>query len=520
MSGNHSYIYDELLKLDVNISYEDIPNPKYLQEKIIQCNRFIAKTERFSIEINRALTTAEKAYKIEKLNLEMLRRNTLTNDVVIQKFPTGKEREAAVDEKLENNYKELLKLENTVNDLKAIQSSIKLKITTLRLANTDIKQLMKLMDQQINRLNIGHPDDPDMKDLTNTYKEIDELEKEIERSNNNSSNVSLANAGMKHNLQTIEDELSISQPNSQELVKPAEHVETDLQVAVEDADHAGELIVLKDESDYDPNKEVDHISDSQLTGVGESCLPETDVSVGDDIPGLAESRSSKRLNARQDTDDFEDGLASFLTEDVTNEIEPEDNIDREDEGEISTEDPTEGAGVAAGEESERVPDIDIEVSDNDSDKIETLDNDDYQAKKITDLDLDITGIDLGETGISKNKTDIPESNLTMDDIGETGLSSIPEDNSEISVSNIDSRELDLPKMDIDLGDIGIDIGISGMSDDTSEVTKNSSVTKNTNEKGFSKEKEIKKEKTQISNEKSEEKSELDFDLEDILNSFD
>ena len=42
-----------------------------------------------------------------------------------------------------------------------------------------------------------------------------------------------------------------------------------------------------------------------------------------------------------------------------------------------------------------------------------------------------------------------------------------------------------------------------MSDDTSEVTKNSSVTKNTNEKGFSKEKEIKKEKTQISNEKSE-----------------
>jgi hypothetical protein len=512
MNSNYSYIYDELLKLDVNISYEDIPNPRYLQEKIIQCNRFIAKTERFSIEINRALSTSEKAYKTEKLNLEMLRRNTLTNDIVIQKFPTGKEREAAVDEKLENNYKELLKLENTVNDLKAIQSSIKLKITTLRLANTDIKQLMKLMDQQINRLNIGHPDDPDMKDLTNTYKEIDDLEKEIEKTVENSGNP-----------QTIEDELSISQLDSQESVKPADHVETDLQVVVEETDHAGEPIVLEDESDYDPNKEVDHKSDSQLTGVGESYFPETDVSVGDDIPGLATSISSKRLDARQDTDDLESGLASFLTDDVTNEIEPEEDINREEEGEISAEESTEGADFAAGEKSERVPDIDVEKSEDNSDNDKVLDNDDYQAGKITDLDLDITNIDLGETGISKNKTDIPESNLSMLDIGETGLSDIPDDKPEITVSSINSRELELPKIDIDLGDVGIDLGmdveVPDVSDDTSKVTENPSVTSSTNKKEFSKEKKEKKEETQISNEKSEE-SELDFDLEDILNSFD
>jgi len=539
MSTNYSYIYDELLKLNIDLSYDDIPDIKTLQKKTMLCHSYIEKVDRYSIIVERALSIAESSYATEKLNLDLLRQNMLINDLIIKKLPTGKEREAAVNEKLENEHKETLRLYNTVNDLKSLHRSIKQKLSVLlRTNNTDIKNLMKQVDQQINRLNIGHPDDYDMKDLTETYKEIDDLEKEMEKSSNPPEG----------------DELSISQPNSQELVKPADYVETDLQVVVEDADHAGEP--LEDVSDYAPIEKTDnHESDSQMTGVGESHFPEEIVSVGDDFPELATSISSKRADARQDTEDFEDGLASFLTEDVTNEIEPEEDVDRDDTGEISTEESTEGAGFAAGEESERVPDIDnkeseLDIPDSD-DVTEKFDDDDYQANKITDLDLDITGIDLGETGISNIETDIPVSNLSMDDIGETGLSEIPEDKSEISESNINSRELDLPKMDVDLGDLGINLGMSestpeavkdiqgesgmsestpeavkdiqgesGISESISEVIKDIPVTKSTNKKELPDIEEKKKENAQISKEKSNEDSNLDFDLEDILNSFD
>lgn len=527
MSTNYSYIYDELLKLDINLSYDNIPSPQYIQEKIIQCNRYMAKVERFSIEISRALTTAERTFKIEKLNLEMLRRNTLTNNSAIQKAPTGKEREAAVDELLEDNHRELVKLENTVNDLKSIQSSIKLKYATLKLTNTDIRQLIKLMDQQINRLNIGHPDDPDIKELTQTYKEIDELEKQIEKERNS------------HICSSKPSTISVSQPDSDvvESVKPIDHAETDLQVAVEDADQSGESIVLGDMLESDPNNTVAQNADSQSTeDVGEISLSRTDVPVGDDTPELAISISSPD-DAHQGTEDLENDLASFLTEDETIYIEPESDVDRDDMGELSSEDLLDGANFAANEESVEVPDTDMvdtkKVSESNDFDEDDVDNDDYPSSKeidldLTGIDLGETGIDLGDTGISDIETDIPENTLIEieDFSGETGIILEPElSEDKTEISDVSSRQFDLPKMDIDLGDMGIDVEMSDTINVTSDIdTDDSPITNSTNENktNSTKEKDIvpNKESEKSTIDKTDNDSDFDLDLEDIINSLD
>jgi hypothetical protein len=179
-NSKYKKIYDELLKYDIKLNYKDIPTPAYIQQQIIKCNNYQHAVERYFIEVTRDLATMERLFSIEKLNIETLKRNVLTSNEKIKKLPTGKEREAAVDELLEDKYKELLKLENDVNELKSLLSAIKQKQLTLKNVNSDIKALIKLMDQMVNRINIGHPDDPDIQKLSKIYQEINEKEKKLE----------------------------------------------------------------------------------------------------------------------------------------------------------------------------------------------------------------------------------------------------------------------------------------------------------------------------------------------------
>lgn len=171
-------IYDDLLKYNIELNYEDIPLPSYIQQKIIQCNNYQHIVEKYFIEVTRDLALAERMYSVEKLNIETLKRSILTTNEEIKKIATGKEREAAVDGLLENKYKELLKLENDVNELKSLLSAIKQKQITLKNVNSDIKALIKLMDNMINRLNVGSPNDPEIKKLNEIYKDIEKLEED------------------------------------------------------------------------------------------------------------------------------------------------------------------------------------------------------------------------------------------------------------------------------------------------------------------------------------------------------
>jgi len=173
-----SVIYDDLLKVNVGLDFENVPTPKYLQDKIFECSRATHMVEKHTIEVTRELSKRDKEYRLEKAKIEIKKRETLTSNESVKNRPTGKEREAAADELLEDDYDRLLTLENDVNEYKNLLTAVKLVQQNLKGTNSDIKSLMRLMEQQINRLNVGLPDDPEMASLNKTFGEIEEMENE------------------------------------------------------------------------------------------------------------------------------------------------------------------------------------------------------------------------------------------------------------------------------------------------------------------------------------------------------
>jgi hypothetical protein len=445
----HSHIYDDLLKLNIELNFQDIPTPSYIQELIIKGNSYQLKVERFFIEVVRDLSIAERMLSTEKLNLDMLTKNTLTNNEKIKKIPTGKEREAAVAELLEDNHRELLKLENDVNDLKSILSAIRQKQGTLKSTNADVKSLQKLMEQQVNRLNIGHPDDPDVKELSQAFSEIDKLEEEFE-------------------IDEVESSVEISQSEDSEEVTEEESVEFDVSdtlvesVASQKLDTLDELLVFGDDLKPDPIPTGTQENDSQSTeNIGEittvSNVQKEDKSLNPKLKG-----SSSDIT--QGTIDIEDELASLLTEDESEAIQPEDE-DRDGEEQISTNDTeVENDTVASTADSVEMPDIgidddmdlDIESKVSKPPKVEVdlgdigfnLDFEDDTIPEMKKVDLPASGKkSTKEIGVIKS--DVKKSNVTL-------IKKPPVEEKKSETKKPEEKKSEAKKsdtLDIDLNDI-------------------------------------------------------------------
>lgn len=435
----HAHIYDDLLKLDIILNFHDIPSPSYIQETLIQCNSFQLKTERFFIEVTRDLSTAERMFTTEKLNVSAQRMSILTNNKKVKALPTGKEREAAADEILEDTHRNLLKLENNVNDLKSILSAIKQKQTTLRGTNSDIKSLIKLMEQQVTRMNIGHPDDPDVKELAMTFSEIDNMEDEF-------------------NVDDIESSIEISQSEDsdkiieEESVKPIISDDLEESVALEESVIIDESIVIMDELESDPITDGQVDSDQITEDIGEiTKIPAT--SKKDESPSESESKDTPNEDS-QDELSIEDELASLLTEDESDVFQSEDsNKDEDEQTPIIDEPAVENDSVA--DTGDSIVALDITIDD------EINLNSDVESRVSEPPKLDV---DLSDLGIVLDMgDDIPasaEETLSTNEVKPTNETGSIEDKAIKEDPPVQKKPIDTDKgtikkeiVDIDLDDI-------------------------------------------------------------------
>lgn len=414
----HAHIYDELLKLDIELNYQDVPPPSYIQELIIKCNSYQLKVERYFIEVTRDLANAERLYTTEKLNINILRMSILTNDARIKKLPTGKEREAAADEMLENNNRELLKLENDVNDLKSILSAIRQKQNTLKNTNNDVKSLLKLMEQQVNRMNIGHPDDPDVKELSKAFSDIDKLEEEFDLDDVESS----TEINESENSEDAYDENS-AEPDTQ--VASVE-IAIDLDVSVD----VDESVVIGDEPKPDPAK-TDETQEhgSQITEDVEDIISVPESQDVESLPDSEEQQSEISTGGG----DIEDELASLLGDDDSGFFDPR-KEDAEPDSLVTAEDDD----IAADE------DLDVAVNE--------------------DLDVAVEPISEDEPVVVDDAapTTVDETAAVVDEETSMDMSGIDVDDLD-SDSEVESRVSEPPKLEVDLSDLGIDLDIGGVS---------------------------------------------------------
>jgi hypothetical protein len=173
---NSAKIYAEMLKMDIDIKYEDVPTPSSIQTLIILCHTHEQKTEKFLLEVTQELTTMSNRLRLEQLNYDIKKRTILTSNEAVKRLPSIKDREARTDEILENDNRTLVDLQNQVNTLDSLHKAIKAVQSRLKNSAMAVRQIQKVAEIQVGRLNIGRPDDPEVRDLMDGLNEIDKQE--------------------------------------------------------------------------------------------------------------------------------------------------------------------------------------------------------------------------------------------------------------------------------------------------------------------------------------------------------
>ncbi len=242
MSVNREAVYDNLVKMVMTLDDSEVITPSYIQERLVQCRNNSAKVDRHFCDIKRELTVRERMFRVDRLNISIRKRQTLINNESIKKLPTGKEREAAVDELLEDDYQRLLLVENEVAALRDLLDSVKTIQFDLKATNSDIKALIRLMENQI-RLNIGSPEDTDVKELYEGLSEVSELEEEMTLDDVESSEESLES-----------ETPSESAPGTQETATPEADSEsqTDEDIVASFLDDDDSITDIESPSEEDP----------------------------------------------------------------------------------------------------------------------------------------------------------------------------------------------------------------------------------------------------------------------------
>ena len=172
-------IYSYLSGLNISLNFDDIPTPRFIQERTSERSCEDWKVDKYALEVTQELGRVRRLYRAELFNFESKKREALTNNEKIKKIPTGKEREAAVEGLLEDDLRKIMCLENEMDVLKDLVGAIKLIQDNLKDTVSEIRVLQRSMESQINRLNVGTKDDVEVAELRNTLADLDKLEDEM-----------------------------------------------------------------------------------------------------------------------------------------------------------------------------------------------------------------------------------------------------------------------------------------------------------------------------------------------------
>jgi hypothetical protein len=169
----------EISMLFVSITEKDASDYKKLQLKLISCNANQDILVKRITEVEPIVAKKQNEISTKKFALNARKQDIKANTANVKKLTTGKERDEAAEEILHNDYKELLNMENDLNDWTVAKNAL---ITTLRKLKTteqNIKLLKSMLDEQVNKLNIGSTGDPDVAHLQNSLSELDDLDSEV-----------------------------------------------------------------------------------------------------------------------------------------------------------------------------------------------------------------------------------------------------------------------------------------------------------------------------------------------------
>jgi hypothetical protein len=441
-----SFIYTALRKYTVTIEYKEIPDNQYIYKKMCQCSAYLTEVGKISLEVRKAYSDSEKRFRAENQNLRILRNQTLTTNDRVKKLPTGREREAAVDDLLEANVIEVENLETEMRALKELKDAVKEHINIIKNSHMTAKDLLKAYDVPVSKLNLGSYDDPEVADLHRTLAEVDRLEQE-EFGNDTESSVNEDNEDEfdggeasyeeEENVGDEFDDIETSLKEKDGLSEITESLinDTDIVKESEESLDGSEIQVLTDQGDS-KESEIQVLLDSN---------DETDSSPSE-VSEMAGGNSNPTESSGDQLDDDLGEISSFLTEDSFVSGLEEDSEDSESDREEKEE--------SKEEEIDNKDDIDlsdVSISDDES-------SDGKKEKELPSVQIDLSDIGIN-LDVGDDSESIPSEN-TSDDIPDAEVSEESSKSEPILEEDTGESDGSDDINDLDLEDIlaGMNIG--------------------------------------------------------------
>jgi hypothetical protein len=401
MTINRDKIRADLLKFQTDCHLNDlnvtIPDPRKIQTKLIECYDYQRKTSIYYNQIRPVITAMKNQLEIEKFNLNVKRRDILTNVDKVKDMPSAKERELATEALLEVENKILLELQNQINVYEDLFDAANMTLKQLKSAEQDVKLLIRVMENQLDKLNVGTVDDTEIKGLTQNLSDLDKM-----------ANLS-DEIGLDDDVESSEDHLQIEEAV---MLSPFGSNDNIALVDAEDEGNSEQLVEDGVAAKGAPKDDIALGEGANQTGIIEN--------VSQDFNGgVPKSTQSEAVVPTEDGSDV-DLTELFLGEDNSEENESEEESLTEKTESNPVDDIADVFGVETKEVVKK------------EDKQKPSDN---KIKQVVVNDLDI---DLGS--LTGTKKEVPKSVDTSDKKVESKKSVI-EDDASISSIDLDIDQL-------------------------------------------------------------------------------
>lgn len=143
-------IYKRLEGLRVELDSDPLAyGPKRLNHKVAACRKALSEAERIFCDLSQRLAAAKKSLRASTAAYQLAQKYLFANDPEVRAGRNVSDREAFAAIKLKNEWMQVKRLEQTVEDLEAVMTVVRAKRTDLKDTEGRLRDQMRLCQEEI-----------------------------------------------------------------------------------------------------------------------------------------------------------------------------------------------------------------------------------------------------------------------------------------------------------------------------------------------------------------------------------
>jgi hypothetical protein len=257
-------IYDRLLAITIKLEAVNIPDPRYINQKIGECHAFIEEVEHYCIEVSREVSVLEQALNNSTGEYEAKKEALLMREDIMA-LPSIRDREAKANQHLKEELERVKTYKNELTAMARLEKDIHVKMRNLDRVNKSIKDQLRLMEAQMRIMGNapGGAIDVASKSLIDEFKKSMTNTDSFENSSSSVTEEQIVDPTIPLDVNNL-----LSGAISEKTIDPT----PDISPSEPQADESNNVLSESDELIFDGPDVVEEVSQESDTNLGDSLI--------------------------------------------------------------------------------------------------------------------------------------------------------------------------------------------------------------------------------------------------------